>query len=47
MSEWVYIVGAYTLTYVVLAGYALRLRSLRRGAVAPVHLEEGEGNFDA
>jgi len=42
-SEWYYIIAAYALTYIVLAGYGLRLRSLQHRAVAIVHCEEGEG----
>jgi hypothetical protein len=45
MSEWYYIIGAYGLTCVVLAGYGLRLRALRRRAVPVLHNEEGEGDF--
>jgi heme exporter protein D len=41
MSEWYYIFGAYGLTYVVLAVYALRLRKLQRRALAVVHRDEG------
>jgi hypothetical protein len=43
MSEWYYIVGAYALTYIVLAAYVVRLRLLRRRATAAGYLEHGGG----
>ena len=36
-----YIVAAYALTWVVLTGYTLRLRSLRRQALAAARTGEG------
>jgi hypothetical protein len=46
MSEWYYIGAAYTLTYLVLAGYALRLRALRRAAVRAFQAERREGGYE-
>ena len=46
MSEWSYVIGAYALTWVAIAGYALRLAYRLRRAAEEVAEAERQGDIE-